>query len=154
MLTGSIAPLVCKTCSDYNHTCLGYSDPPSHVRSQSDSTSRRPTLSSLPSAEATNPDNTRAVESQSPDPPSRYNGLSKKRRASEISKSTRDFKNAFSSKESSSRTAKDSEQQQHTAGDSPGSSKLTDWPTSSASLAMILCDCSPCLLLRLQVAAP
>ncbi|KAL5335377.1 fungal-specific transcription factor domain-containing protein [Aspergillus crustosus] len=34
---------VCKTCSDYNHECLGYSEPVSHVRAHSDTASRTPT---------------------------------------------------------------------------------------------------------------
>ncbi|KAL3467460.1 fungal-specific transcription factor domain-containing protein [Aspergillus heterothallicus] len=40
---------VCKTCSDYNHECLGYSEPAAtHVRAQSDTASRTPTTPSLP----------------------------------------------------------------------------------------------------------
>lgn len=30
----------CKTCSDYKHVCLGYSESTGHIRSQSDSTPR------------------------------------------------------------------------------------------------------------------
>lgn len=59
---------VCKTCSDCNHTCLGYDDPPTHIRSKSDTASQRPTISSLSEGqEATTPNASRAVESQSPD---------------------------------------------------------------------------------------
>ncbi|KAF9249836.1 transcriptional regulator family: Fungal Specific TF [Penicillium roqueforti] len=56
---------VCKTCSDYKHTCLGYTESTAHRRTQSDSASRAPPISapnelSQPAA--------RAVESSSPEP--------------------------------------------------------------------------------------
>ncbi|RAL16735.1 putative C6 transcription factor [Aspergillus homomorphus CBS 101889] len=38
---------VCKTCSDYNHVCQGYSESTSHARSQSDSGTRAHTITSL-----------------------------------------------------------------------------------------------------------
>ncbi|KAF9887077.1 hypothetical protein FE257_010571 [Aspergillus nanangensis] len=62
---------VCKTCSDYNHVCLGYNDPPP-VRPASDVASRPSTIASLPGP--SEPGNTRAtvkVESRSPDSPSK-----------------------------------------------------------------------------------
>lgn len=33
---------MCKTCSDFNHECLGYSEPATNVRAQSDTASRTP----------------------------------------------------------------------------------------------------------------
>ena len=61
---------MCKTCADCNHTCLGYGEPTSHVRSKSDSASQRPTLSSLSDAnEGTSPRDSHAIESNSPDSP-------------------------------------------------------------------------------------
>lgn len=61
---------VCKTCSDYKHVCLGYTDSTAHLRSQSDSASRTqaPPLAGSKEASQRVP---RAVESCSPEPPPR-----------------------------------------------------------------------------------
>lgn len=112
---------MCKTCSDYNHTCLGYDDPPSHVRSQSDSSSRRPTFRvGHASKDATNPERSRAVESVSPDPPSRATGPSHGHNVKLPDMATPPEARNTSSQNSSARATKDPEQQD---GDSPGSSK-------------------------------
>lgn len=62
---------VCKTCSDYNHVCLGYSEPP-HIRPASDGASR---LSAAPPVSGPSDGNhLRAsvkAESRSPDSPPR-----------------------------------------------------------------------------------
>ncbi|KAJ5465677.1 hypothetical protein N7530_009464 [Penicillium desertorum] len=58
---------VCKTCSDYKHVCLGYTESTAHLRTQSDSASRAPPRLSGPN-ELTSQRNSRAVESSSPEP--------------------------------------------------------------------------------------
>lgn len=117
--------LVCKTCSDYNHTCLGYSDPPAHTRSQSDTATRRPAIPAP--SEGVNPRDTRAVESHSPEPSPRP-GMSTDLQSSEI-REPKDLGKSSSSKDTSSRIDTDAEQQ--AAEDSPDSGKL---------------EASPCLL--------
>ncbi|KAG0158408.1 hypothetical protein PDIDSM_5922 [Penicillium digitatum] len=58
---------VCKTCSDNNHVCLGYSDSTAHLRTQSDSASRAPPrLSAL--NESASQHASRAIDSSSPEP--------------------------------------------------------------------------------------
>ncbi|KAJ5747030.1 uncharacterized protein N7511_008726 [Penicillium nucicola] len=57
---------VCKTCSDYKHTCLGYTDSTAHLRTQSDSTNRAPP--NLAGHNGSSQRVTRAVESCSPEP--------------------------------------------------------------------------------------
>ncbi|KAJ6073678.1 uncharacterized protein N7446_001455 [Penicillium canescens] len=57
---------VCKTCSDYKHTCLGYTDSTAHLRTQSDSTTRAPP--NLSGQNGSSERVTRAVESCSPEP--------------------------------------------------------------------------------------
>lgn len=59
---------VCKTCSDYKHVCLGYTDSTAHLRSQSDSASRTQAPPLAGSKEASHRV-ARAVESCSPEPP-------------------------------------------------------------------------------------
>lgn len=59
---------VCKTCSDYKHVCLGYTDSTAHLRSQSDSASRTQGPPLAGSKEASQRVS-RAVESCSPEPP-------------------------------------------------------------------------------------
>ncbi|GLI79621.1 hypothetical protein PoHVEF18_007959 [Penicillium ochrochloron] len=59
---------VCKTCSDYKHVCLGYTDTTAHLRSQSDSASRA-TVPPLAGSKEASHRVTRAVESCSPEPP-------------------------------------------------------------------------------------
>ena len=109
---------MCKTCSDYNHTCLGYSDPPAHTRSQSDTATRRPAIPAP--SEGVNPRDTRAVESHSPEP-SPCPGMSTDLQSSEI-REPKDLGKSSSSKDASSRIDTDAEQQ--AAEDSPDSGKL------------------------------
>jgi hypothetical protein len=59
---------VCKTCSDYKHVCLGYTDTTAHLRSQSDSASRA-TAPPLAGSKEASHRVARAVESCSPEPP-------------------------------------------------------------------------------------
>ncbi|KAE8146902.1 fungal-specific transcription factor domain-containing protein [Aspergillus avenaceus] len=61
---------VCKTCSDYNHVCLGYNEPATHVRSQSDVASRTPTIAPLPGPKGI-PNKSEKDESRSPSSPPR-----------------------------------------------------------------------------------
>ncbi|CAI7599338.1 unnamed protein product [Penicillium glandicola] len=58
---------VCKTCSDYKHVCLGYTESTAHLRTQSDSASRAPPRLSAAN-EFTSQCASRAVESSSPEP--------------------------------------------------------------------------------------
>ncbi|KGO74015.1 Transcription factor, fungi [Penicillium italicum] len=58
---------VCKTCSDYKHVCLGYTESTAHLRTQSDSASRAPPRLSAPN-ELTSQNASRAIESSSPEP--------------------------------------------------------------------------------------
>ncbi|GKZ73588.1 hypothetical protein AnigIFM60653_008008 [Aspergillus niger] len=63
---------VCKTCSDYNHICQGYSEPSAHARSQSDAASRTPTIAPLPTpGDATALRAARKAASRSPSSPRR-----------------------------------------------------------------------------------
>ncbi|RAK87408.1 hypothetical protein BO79DRAFT_197479 [Aspergillus costaricaensis CBS 115574] len=63
---------VCKTCSDYNHICQGYSEPSAHARSQSDAASRTPTIAPLPPpSDATALRAARKAASRSPSSPRR-----------------------------------------------------------------------------------
>lgn len=115
---------MCKTCSDYNHVCLGYNDPPTHARSQSDAASRTPTLSSVPGpGEAANSRGPVKVESRSPDSPQRAT-LPRGEAPEKPTDGSRtaDLKDASLPRDTSSRTTKESEQQ--TAGESPESSML------------------------------
>ncbi|KAJ5826691.1 Transcription factor [Penicillium robsamsonii] len=57
---------VCKTCSDYKHACLGYTESTAHLRTQSDSASRAPPHLSAPNELSQRA--ARAVESSSPEP--------------------------------------------------------------------------------------
>ncbi|KAJ5970277.1 uncharacterized protein N7479_000195 [Penicillium vulpinum] len=57
---------VCKTCSDYKHVCLGYTESTAHLRTQSDSASRAPPRLSAPNELSEHA--SRAVESSSPEP--------------------------------------------------------------------------------------
>ncbi|CAG8908690.1 unnamed protein product [Penicillium egyptiacum] len=66
LLTGDMRE-VCKTCSDYKHVCLGYTESTAHLRTQSDSASRAPPRLSAPN-ELTSQRAPRAVESSSPEP--------------------------------------------------------------------------------------
>ncbi|QMW25770.1 hypothetical protein G4B84_001015 [Aspergillus flavus NRRL3357] len=115
---------VCKTCSDYNHICLGYSEPTAHTRSQSDVASRTPTIP--PSLGPSDNSNTAVkVESRSPDSPSRAaipHSDDRPDKSSGASKSS-ELKDASLVRETSSKMTKDSEQ--HTVGESPESSRTS-----------------------------
>ncbi|KAJ5088630.1 hypothetical protein N7456_012246 [Penicillium angulare] len=116
---------VCKTCSDYKHVCLGYSESTAHLRSQSDSASRMPPVPPFDSNDQTNPHDERAVESCSPEPASniRSKPTSKiKLEQSPTSKKT-DSKDASSSRDTSARVHKESTSQAD--GDSPESSRTS-----------------------------
>ncbi|KAH8434171.1 putative C6 transcription factor [Aspergillus melleus] len=115
---------VCKTCSDYNHVCLGYNDPPTHARSQSDAASRTPTLPPAPGPnEAVNARGPVKVESRSPDSPQRATLPRDGAEKSTDGSRTADSKDASLTRDTSSRTTKESEQQ--TAGESPESSRTS-----------------------------
>lgn len=47
-LTGVGWWIVCRTCSDYNHECLGYSDQPPSARPQPEVALRAPTMRTFP----------------------------------------------------------------------------------------------------------
>ncbi|KAJ5991878.1 hypothetical protein N7451_007602 [Penicillium sp. IBT 35674x] len=111
---------VCKTCTDYKHTCLGYGESTAHQRSQSDS-SRMPPAPPLGSND-TNQRNERA-ESYSPEPAPAVaqRPLSKPTpNKSPVSKQS-DSKDASLSRDTSARKESDS----HAAGDTPGSSRTS-----------------------------
>lgn len=120
--------LVCRTCSDYNHTCLGYSDPPAHTRSQSDTATRRPAIPAP--SEAVNPRDTRAVESHSPEPSPRPRVLTDRGGQSSGIPELKDPGKPSSYNDASSRIDTDAEQQ--AAEGSPDSGKLETWPCLAA----------------------
>ncbi|KAJ5091214.1 hypothetical protein NUU61_006084 [Penicillium alfredii] len=60
---------VCRTCSDYKHVCLGYTDSTAHLRSQSDSAPRAPPLPNISAVNDSSQRGSRVVESSSPEPP-------------------------------------------------------------------------------------
>ncbi|GAT23107.1 C6 transcription factor [Aspergillus luchuensis] len=71
-LSGDELMRLCKTCSDYNHICQGYSEPSTHARSQSDAASRTPTIAPLPPpSDATALRAARKAASRSPSSPRR-----------------------------------------------------------------------------------
>ncbi|KAL3492861.1 fungal-specific transcription factor domain-containing protein [Aspergillus germanicus] len=118
---------VCKTCSDYNHECLGYSEPATtHVRAQSDTTSRTPTTPSLPTP------NESAVlrgplesESRLPESPRRAtfsSAVNGPGRSPEVLKPS-NIEGPSPSRDASARASKDREQ--HTAGESPESNRTS-----------------------------
>lgn len=134
------APTVCKTCSDYKHVCLGYSESTAHLRSHSDSASRAPPISSIvngndPSQQSSR--SSRAVESCSPEPshaPIRQSKLEKSPQALKRS----DSKDA-SSRDTSARTNKEADSQ--LAFDSPESSKSRrSWRVVPNSYAEPCCN--------------
>ncbi|KAJ5586445.1 Transcription factor [Penicillium hetheringtonii] len=119
-LTVTLPDIVCKTCSDYKHVCLGYTESTAHLRSHSDSASRAPPISSLASGNEANQQNSRAVESCSPEPthpPARYQ---KQEKSPQGSKDL-DLKDG-SSRDTSTRTKTEDSQ---LAGDSPESSRTS-----------------------------
>ena len=124
---------MCKTCSDYKHVCLGYSEPTAHLRSQSDSASRMPAPQIVGNRDSTYQRNTRAVESYSPEPaPVSAPLVRLNPDSSTVSKSS-DIKESSLSRDTSARTK---ESDSLPAGDSPESSKL-----GSDNLETYSCRC-------------
>jgi hypothetical protein len=116
MLLLITCPLVCKTCLDYKHVCLGYSEPSTHVRTHSENASQTSSLTPLPSARERT--NSRTVKSQSPDGASQYKqsaGGGRDQNADHTSS-----QDALVSRETPSSNIRESEQ--HTTGASPESS--------------------------------
>ncbi|KAJ5099875.1 hypothetical protein N7532_006876 [Penicillium argentinense] len=111
---------VCKTCSDFKHVCLGYSESTAHLRSQSDSAQRAPPVSSFANNE-TNQRSSRAVESCSPDPAPAGLPNNSTEKSPQAAKSA-DSKDG-SSRDTSARVHKELDSQQ--AGDSPESSRTS-----------------------------
>lgn len=130
-LTHLLECIVCKTCSDYNHICQGYSEPSAHARSQSDAASRTPTIAPLPPpSDATALRAARKAASRSPSSPRRTivpitDGADKPSEALKLLEP----KEEPLPTDTSSRTTKDLEQQNN--GASPESSML--WHFSSFS---------------------
>ncbi|KAL4934438.1 putative C6 transcription factor [Aspergillus undulatus] len=120
---------VCKTCADFNYECLGYSEPATHVRTQSDAASRTPTTPSL--ANSHEPTSSRVpseAETRTPTPPKRNkvsSGVGAFGKSPEAPKPLK-VEGHSPSKDVSSRTANENEQQ--AAGGSPESNR-----TSSSS---------------------
>jgi len=115
---------VCKTCSDYKHVCLGYSESTANLRSQSDSTSRAP----APLAGQRDPNsqhNSRAVESSSPElQPRSLHGL-KPDKSPQVPKQF-ESKDVSLLRDTSAGTNKETDSQ--AAVDTPESSKApTEW---------------------------
>lgn len=143
---------MCKTCSDYKHVCLGYSDSTAHLRSQSDSASRTHTVPPLAGAhDSTSQRNTRAVESCSPEPPPAPIPKIKPDKSPKVPKWS-EIKDA-SSRDTSARTNKETESQ--AAGDSPEGSKSELSPTRLARQPcwrfisqMLTLACSPQVALQ------
>ncbi|KAJ5780049.1 Transcription factor [Penicillium paradoxum] len=118
---------VCKTCSDYKHVCLGYTDSTAHLRTQSDSASRAPPRFSA-SDEPTAQHAARVVESSSPEPALAAIAMTTATVDSSIRTKVPDSKDTPSLKDVSSRTTKQLETQ--AVGDSPESGRTS---ISSAS---------------------
>lgn len=113
---------VCKTCSDYKHVCLGYSESTAHLRSQSDSASRTPAVP--PFAGRNDPSHrvARAVESCSPEPPRPPAPIPKTKPENPPQGSNASENKEGSSRDTSARTHREAESQ--ATGDSPQSSEL------------------------------
>ncbi|KAJ5551913.1 hypothetical protein N7461_006611 [Penicillium sp. DV-2018c] len=113
---------VCKTCSDYKHVCLGYTDSTAHLRSQSDSASRAPPRLSVPNESITQR-GSRAVESSSPELPPI--AISKAKVATEkgINAKGPEPEDAFFLEDKSSRM--NNEPEAPSAGDSPESTRTS-----------------------------
>ncbi|KAL4871303.1 hypothetical protein BDV12DRAFT_164575 [Aspergillus spectabilis] len=117
---------VCKTCSDYNHECLGYSEPATHVRAQSDTASRTPTTSALPTptdpATSRGPLEADCRLSESPRPTTLSTGIDKLGKSPEIPKALK-LEGPSPSRDASFRATKENEQQ--AAGQSPESNRTS-----------------------------
>jgi hypothetical protein len=107
---------VCKTCLDYKHVCLGYSEPSTHVRTHSENASQTSSLTPLPSARERT--NSRTVKSQSPDGASQYKQSAGGGRDQNVDHTS--SQDALVSRETPSSNIRESEQ--HTTGASPESS--------------------------------
>lgn len=119
---------VCKTCSDYKHVCLGYSESSAHLRSQSDSASRAPQIPPFGPNDSPPQRNERAVESCSPEPTPTLGtrpALKATFDKSPVPKKS-DSKETTSSRDASARPHKESTSQ--VDGDSPESSE-SDLPS-------------------------
>ncbi|KAL4880212.1 fungal-specific transcription factor domain-containing protein [Aspergillus karnatakaensis] len=118
---------VCKTCSDYNHECLGYSEPTTaHVRAPSDAASRTPVASALPTP--TNPTTSRdplessSRSSESPKQNTLSAEIEKLGKPSDIPKTLK-LEGPSSFRDAAFRTTKENEQQ--AAGESPESNRTS-----------------------------
>jgi hypothetical protein len=110
---------VCKTCLDYKHVCLGYSEPSTHVRTHSENASQTSSLTPLPSARERT--NSRTVKSQSPDGASQYKQSAGGGRDQNVDHTS--SQDALVSRETPSSNIRESEQ--HTTGASPESSRTS-----------------------------
>ncbi|KAL4780522.1 fungal-specific transcription factor domain-containing protein [Aspergillus varians] len=117
---------VCKTCSDFNHECLGYNEPATHVRAQSDTASRTPTIPSLATpVESTASRGPPEVENRPPDSPKRTTlstGSDNIGKCPEVPKPLK-IEGSPPSRDGSVRAAKESEQQ--AGGESPESNRTS-----------------------------
>lgn len=124
---------MCKTCSENKHVCLGYTDSTTHLRSQSDSSSRPPAIQSLAGAQDSNQRNARAVESCSPEPkprlPPATTSKSDKQAAPKPVEKPND-----NSRDATTRIKKDSGSQESI--DTPDSSEQS--PSTPRNIALIL----------------
>ncbi|KAJ5259370.1 hypothetical protein N7478_012351 [Penicillium angulare] len=135
---------VCKTCSDYKHVCLGYTESTAHLRSQSDSASRMPPVPPFGPNDQTNPHDERAVESCSPEPGSNIRSKPTSKIKPEQSPTSKksDSKDTSLSRDTSARVHKESTSQAD--GDSPESNshsplrspKTSDPPTGPSAPTM------------------
>ncbi|PYH45690.1 putative C6 transcription factor [Aspergillus saccharolyticus JOP 1030-1] len=115
---------VCKTCSDYNHVCQGYSEPATHARSQSDSGTRTATIASLSNSNDFTTPVALKVELRSPEPPRRVTVSSVERNNKPLTEPEMvDTRDASSARDVSSRNTKESEQQ--TPAESPESNRTS-----------------------------
>ncbi|PLN83453.1 fungal-specific transcription factor domain-domain-containing protein [Aspergillus taichungensis] len=116
---------VCRTCSDYNHECLGYSDQPPSARPQPEVASKSPTMRTLPdpSEPGASRKNTQ-VESGPSNSPSRNAPPPPIASIEKSFESTNlpEIQNGSVSRDMS-RTTKESEQQ--TTGETPESSRTS-----------------------------
>ncbi|KAL2871907.1 putative C6 transcription factor [Aspergillus lucknowensis] len=117
---------VCKTCSDYNHECLGYSEPATHVRAQSDTLSRTPTTPSLPtpndSVALRGASETESRPSDSPRRETQPSAVDNLGNSPEVPKPLK-LDGPSPARDASVRTAR--EREQHTAGESPESNRTS-----------------------------
>ncbi|PYI23887.1 hypothetical protein BO99DRAFT_322734 [Aspergillus violaceofuscus CBS 115571] len=115
---------VCKTCSDYNHVCQGYSEPATHARSQSDSSARAATVASLSISSENTSRVALKVETRSPDPPGRATVPPVERNDKSVAEPiTSEVKEALSVRDISSQRTKEPEQQ--TLAESPESNRTS-----------------------------